>query len=71
MKAQPIQWERMTIDSRRLRVAGGWIVEVSRQNRNWFAGSGSTTFDTISAVFIPDKKHLWKITENRDGTYTM
>lgn len=48
------KWEKVTEDTYRLRVFGGWIVDTMVYDENGLIKCNST-------VFVPDKEGLWNI----------
>lgn len=52
------QWEELSDGARRVKVIGGWIVNMHRRCDNGKLAS----FDQ-SSVFIPDRDHEWHILE--------
>ena len=46
----PRQWENIDMDTERLKVPGGWIVEVAH-----------VALESISIVYVPDPHEEWHL----------
>lgn len=50
------KWQKVTRNSRRLKVFGGWVFE------DWTTTNNG---DRLAICFIPDPQHNWKLNENK------